>query len=137
MNTPDGPQKSAAEAIKDLEAEGLTPEQIEAELERARSLEPPKEQRSEGDGENMPLEGEQALSDWRGLLRKRGVDSPTCPTCGADAWGGIGDVGILILEGRNPATGEIKRIAGSVHALVAVCGKCGFMSLYDREVIGE
>jgi hypothetical protein len=42
MNTPDGPKKSSAEKIQELEASGLTPEQIEEGLEEERDDQPEK-----------------------------------------------------------------------------------------------
>jgi hypothetical protein len=80
---------------------------------------------------------EQALAEFRELQRRRGVETLSCPACGADNWGGFDDVALLIIEGRNPKTGEATGTAGSVHALLLGCGRCGFIALFDRDVIGS
>jgi hypothetical protein len=69
----------------------------------------------------------QAFADrFRAAMRERGVEL-SCPLCGADDWRAFGDVAVNQIEGRNPTTGEIDRIPGSVHALAASCAKCGFL----------
>jgi hypothetical protein len=74
----------------------------------------------------------------RDLLRKRGIETLSCPACGdADAWTGYFDAGIWILRGRDPSTGEIEGLSGSAHAVGMTCGTCGYMCFFDRGVIGD
>jgi hypothetical protein len=85
--------------------------------------------------EPLPVD-EVRLEEFRSRLKERGVETLACPACGQDAWGGFANGGINVLTGRNPDTGTVEGIVGSVHALLAVCGKCGFIAAFDRDVIG-
>jgi hypothetical protein len=86
--------------------------------------------------EPLPVD-EKRLADFRRLLKERGIETLACPACGEDTWGGFADGGINVLLGRDPAAGTVEGSAGSVHALLAACGRCGFIAMFDREVIGE
>lgn len=78
-----------------------------------------------------------AVEVLRERLRDRGVETLACPACGADAWGGVVDVGVPILKPVDPETGQPTGFKGSVHALLGVCGRCGFLAMFDRDVIGR
>jgi hypothetical protein len=71
-----------------------------------------------------------------GVLRDEHGVELKCPLCGANEWRAFGDVGVHVLVGRDPKTGEVEGIGGSVHTIGASCGKCGLLSLFDRDVIG-
>lgn len=89
----------------------------------------------------QPSEGDAAFNAafdrFRELLKARGVEALACPICGANAWEAVTDVGLVALEGRDPATGSVENVSGSVHALAITCGECGFINLFDREVLGN
>jgi predicted nucleic-acid-binding Zn-ribbon protein len=58
------------------------------------------------------------------------VETLTCPTCGEHTWGGFANAAINITAEANS-----KAAVGTVRALLAVCGRCGFVAMFDREVI--
>jgi hypothetical protein len=90
-------------------------------------------------GEQPPpteAEVEAFAADFRRVLREEHGVELRCPGCGADEWLHFGDVGLSVLQGRDPATGEIEKIAGAVHTLAGTRGKCGLISLFDRDVVG-
>ena len=79
---------------------------------------------------------EQEVAYFRALLRKRGVETLACPTCGADAWAEFADLALpLATDRRNLTSG--RHVAGSVDALLASCERCGFIALFDREVVRD
>jgi ribosomal protein S27AE len=82
------------------------------------------------------LTDEAAADYFRGLLQKRGIETPSCPACGAKNWGGFADLALTVITDRH-ITDPGPKITGAAHALLASCGKCGFMSMFDRDVIGD
>jgi len=81
---------------------------------------------------------DKAATDYlRGLLRKRGIETLSCPICGGHDWEGAFDAAVHIIEGRDTATGEVEGIAGSAHAIGVTCTRCGYMTFFDRDVIGD
>lgn len=78
----------------------------------------------------------EASRQWAfALLKKRGIDTLTCPVCGSTDWGPFGSTGLVILANRNPESGEAEA-HGSVHTLSGACSRCGFIVQFDRGVLG-
>jgi hypothetical protein len=70
---------------------------------------------------------------FRLMLSAKGV-ALACPLCGSP-WEGFTDLALPSIQDRpNPDPGP--EIVGSVRALLASCQQCGYMAMFDRDVIG-
>jgi hypothetical protein len=69
------------------------------------------------------------INRFRDLLKAKGVDTASCPTCGANAWAGLDDHVLL----------RIRRMDAedTLAALGATCGQCGFIAMFDLSVLDE
>lgn len=68
------------------------------------------------------------------LLNSRGVQFLGCPACGAgeNTWGGFANTALNVTT----APGS-DAPSGALHAMLAVCGQCGFIAMFDVGVIGQ
>lgn len=74
-------------------------------------------------------EGAQA-DRFRELLNSRGVQFLACPACGAgeNTWRGFANATVDITASDSAAS------AGALQAMLAVCGQCGFIAMFDADV---
>lgn len=68
--------------------------------------------------------------DFQALLSSRGINHLTCPACGQRTWGGFANAVISILSEPNA-----EKVAGTVRAVLAVCRNCGYLAMFDRQII--
>jgi hypothetical protein len=86
----------------------------------------------------MSSESESAgLLKLRRLLKSEGIGRVECPMCHRETWdlGTSADVGVPVIKERDPATGDTQGIAGSVHAMTMTCLTCGYLALFDYDVL--
>jgi hypothetical protein len=67
---------------------------------------------------------------FRGLLQRRGVNDLACPACGQNTWGGFVNAAINITDAPGSNRG-----VGTIRTLAAVCAQCGYVAMFDREVL--
>jgi hypothetical protein len=78
------------------------------------------------------------ITRFRELLDAKGVRTASCPTCGANAWGGLDSHVLLPIRRMEPLPEDGDHLAeDTVTALGATCGQCGFISMFDLSVLDE
>lgn len=77
------------------------------------------------------------INRFRELLKAKGVDTASCPTCGANAWAGLDDHVLLRIRRMEPSDEGGHQAEDTIAALGATCGQCGFIAMFDLSVLDE
>lgn len=76
------------------------------------------------------------IEEFRAALAAKGRGTASCPTCGANAWGGLDEYVLLRVQRSEPFPDEPQIVPErEARAVAATCGQCGFLWFYDASIL--